>query len=152
MPKILWIPALIAVLVFLFLGHGFGAESQVRYDPNLTKAPGKLHMSSFGSKKQVKAELTLTHPGVIELVIENTNRRSSGVYEALHGTIRNGTFSFYHEFRPGLTYPRATKPKRQGLTLDKKTYQKGDMVTGRIDFEGLEKPITVKGVFKTILK
>ncbi len=152
MPKKPWIPALIAVLVLLFLGHGFGAESQIRYDPNLTAGAGKLYLSSFGTKRQVKAQLTLIHPGVIELVIENPSRRSSDGYEALKGEIRNGTFSCSHAIRRGHTYPRPTLTKRQELTLDKKTYQKGDTVTGKIDFEGLGKPITVKGVFKTILK
>jgi hypothetical protein len=57
--------------------------------------------------------------------------------------------------------------KQQKLTLDKKTYSKGDVVKGKIDFECAESttdpkwiekygpnPITIKvfGVFKTIVK
>jgi hypothetical protein len=54
--------------------------------------------------------------------------------------------------------------KRQKLTLDKKTYQKGDTIKGRIDIEVLDelidpkypdrppRLITLYGVFKTIVE
>ena len=49
---------------------------------------------------------------------------------------------------------RKSPTTRQKLTLDKKTYQKGDVIKGRIDFEcinGLD-VIKVYGFFKTIVE
>lgn len=167
MPKTPWILALTAVFLLLLLGHGFGTEeqsvptrSQVHYDPQLTEDAGKCYVTSFGTKNRViLCEASLLGPNTIDLVIKN---RVGVCYEWLRSRITKGMFEC--DYSVSCKYPhrrfRCTT-KRQELTLDKKEYRKGDLVTGRIDFECLvecpecpEKPETVivKGVFKTILK
>ncbi len=91
-----------------------------------------------------------------------------GYDDSLRVQVRSGMFTCqYWTF-----YPQPHEPadfiwttKRQELTLDKREYQKGDVIKGRIDFECLQEatnplfvekwgryPITIKvyGVFKTI--
>ena len=105
---------------------------------------------------------------MIDLFIHESN---PGEDDALRVQIRNGRFTCQY----WAEYPVRTRPdpaliwttKRQKLTLDKNVYRKGDVIKGRIDFECVEEPtnpkyvekwgkipltITVKGVFKTILK
>jgi hypothetical protein len=162
-PKTPCILRLILVFVLSVLGHAF-AESQIRYDPNLTKHTAECYFTSFGTSIRVKPNLELIGPDIIHLLIRNPSTRAR--IEEIQGTItiRDGMFSCYHSLQCKVPKPwckKCTTVKRQELILDKKTYIKGDVVTGRIDFECLFEcpecsnkptPVMVKGVFKTILK
>lgn len=163
-PKTPWILALIVVLVLLFLGHGFGAESQVHYDPKLTKDTGKCYFTSFGTKARVVCKLWLFGPDTIHFSIGKPDLFPTSCGETLKGAIIDGKFSCYYSLIckiPRRGCSTCTTVQRQELTLDKKTYRKGDVITGKIDFECLDdrpacaknpSPVIVKGVFKTILK
>ncbi len=152
MPKTPRILVLIVVLVLSFLGQGLGAGSQIHYDPNLSHYRGECYWTSFGTKHRVKPRLILFSPDVMHLTIRNPAVASPRRYERLEGTITNGIFSCYHLIRCYIPIPTCAFVKRQELTLDKKTYRKGDVVTGMIDFECSNKPIIVKGVFQTTLE
>ena len=169
------IVAIAVVLILSFLDHVFGAEhqsvpapmwSKVNHDSKPTKDIGKCYFTSFGIKHQIRScELRLLGPDIIDLVIENRSLvRIPVCGERLRGRIANGMFRCTYSLNCKI--PRPTRiltctTIRQELTLDKKTYRKGDVVTGMIDFECLgecpecqDKPklVIVKGVFKTILK
>jgi hypothetical protein len=105
---------------------------------------------------------------MIDLLIHESN---ASYFDALRVEIRNETFSCQYwalypvrtRIEPGTTWTT----KQQKLTLDKKTYRKGDVIKGKIDFECVEEPtnleyiekwgrnpktIRVQGVFKTIVE
>ncbi|MGO9568144.1 MAG: hypothetical protein ACLP5H_11435 [Desulfomonilaceae bacterium] len=180
------IVALATVSVLLFIGHGFCTErqsiptavwSRVQYDPNLTEdllsrllkmvslSTDNCYLTSFGTKNGVVCKLILTSPDHIAVDIAKQVPESASLdvcSEVLKGSIINGMFTCYYirVCYAGCGNCKATT-KRKELTLDKKTYQKGDVVTGRINFECLyecpgclekPEPIIVKGIFQTILK
>jgi hypothetical protein len=162
--------------------------SRVHYDPNLTEdvltrlmkmvslSTDKCYFTSFGIKKGVVCKLTLIRPDYVHVSIskerlEYLHGETPDDYdpeycgETLNVEIIKGMFRCYHERRdcikPGCGYWCKATTKRQELTLDKQTYRKGDVITGRIDFECLvecpqcpekPEPVIVKGVFRTILK
>ncbi len=182
MPRTPWILALTAVLLLLLLGHGFGTErqwSRVNYDPKLTQGYGQMllhlfredtgscYFTSFGIKNRVECEARLIRPDWIHVrIVKQRPADPTSCGEALLGNIMNGMFACYYQTTCKMPSPTkwwACTTKRQGLTLDKKTYRVGDLVTGRVDFECLEecpecegqdkpKPVTVEGVFRTILQ
>jgi hypothetical protein len=72
-------------------------------------------------------------------------------YDGLRIWIRDGKFKSQYWGDSSLGY----RTTRQKLTLDKKTYQKGDVIKGRIDFECMKQgPFVIKvyGFFKTIVE
>jgi hypothetical protein len=132
------------------------------------KHTARCFSNSFGRKHLVRfCEARLLDVNMIDLFI----LESSPAYEdALIVQIRNGRFTtryktvYRHDPRDvGLVWTT----KRQELTLDKKVYQKGDVIKGRINFECLQeignpkyaekagsspKYIKLYGVFKTIIE
>jgi hypothetical protein len=142
--------------------------------PNLQKDTGKCYFNSFGIKNGVVCEPGSVRPDNVYIRIRKqrpeiphgeTLEYPDACSEMLNINIINGMFSCYYKqtfcIKPGCDRWCNATTKRQELTSDKQTYRKGDVITGRIDFECLvecpecpEKPETVivKGVFKTILK
>ncbi len=157
-------------------------SSRVDYDPKLTdpffrsqkrlKKPlphltytANCYSTSFDEKHSVRfCKAELLGANMIDLFIGETNPEYG---DNLTVQIRNGMFmcqykALYKNTSKGLIWTT----KRQKLALDNKTYRKGDLIKGRIDFECLEKQtdpmvvekygrrprtITVDGVFKTIV-
>jgi hypothetical protein len=129
----------------------------------VTKVTARCYSTSSGSKHRVnfcKARLLDGH--VIEILIH----KSRGAFsDALKVRISGGKFAcqFWTPYEFGGIRWTTTQQK---LTLDKKTYQKGDVIKGRIDFECLSEwqpeyaakfgrdPRTIKvyGVFKTAVE
>jgi hypothetical protein len=122
--------------------------------------------TSFGSKHRVRfCEARLRDRNGIDLFIHESN---PGYNDSLIVQIRNGMFTcqFWTRYIDSLRPPSHLiwTTKRQKLTLDKKTYQKGDLIKGRIDTEVLDELISPKypnrpprlikfyGVFKTIVE
>ncbi|MBI5570114.1 MAG: hypothetical protein HY914_09225 [Desulfomonile tiedjei] len=143
-------------------------ESPVK-DPPRLKHTAKCFSSSFGGREhRVRfCEARLLDMNVVNLLIHEKN---PAYRDALKVQIRNGNFTCQYWTRyvagpPPDGYVWTTK--RQKLTLDKKSYRKGDVIKGRIDFECVEEvtdpeevekygrlPTTIKvhGVFKTIVE
>jgi hypothetical protein len=113
----------------------------------------------------------LLDDNAIELIIHDAyDLCPSAADDNLKIVIQNGQFwSQYWTFYKHLAsnFGLIWTTKRQELTLDKKVYHKGDVIKGRIDFECVQEngdpelvekygrnpySITLKGVFKTILK
>jgi hypothetical protein len=132
-------------------------------EPRL-KHTAKCFSTSFGGKHEVRfCEARLIDANMIELFI---NERNPAFNDSLIVQIRNGMFTcqFSTNYIAGPTEGLTWTTKRQGLTLDKKAYGQGDVIKGRIDIEVLDelinpespdrppRPITVYGVFKTIVK
>jgi hypothetical protein len=142
-------------------------------DP-LLKHTAKCFSNSFGSEHEVrfcKAWLLDTH--TIELVIYEGNPAYD---DNLRIRINDGMFTcqYWAEYRVIRSYDghftqgdQVWTTTTQKLTLDKKTYRRGDVIKGKIEFECLEEAthpkwiedhgknpnaITLNGVFKTILK
>jgi hypothetical protein len=162
-------------------------RSRVHYDPDLTEdvltrllkmvhlSTDGCYFTSFGIKKRGVCELTLIRPDYISLSIskprleylpgETPDYDPEYCWEMLHVKIMKGMFWCDYEERmcinPKCGHWCKATTKRQELTLDKQTYGKGDVITGRIDFECLvecpqcpekPEPVIVEGVFRTILK
>ncbi len=141
-------------------------ESPVK-DPPRLKHTAKCFSTSFGEKHLIKiCEAKLLDANAIDLFIHEDN---ASFIEDLKVQIKHGMFTC--EYYGLCDIPSAkglvSTTKRQELTLDKKVYQKGDVIKGKIDFEWVEEvtdpeyvekygrnpiTITIKGVFKTILE
>jgi hypothetical protein len=128
------------------------------------KHTAKCFSTSRGGKHDVRfCEASLRDGNMIDLFIHESN---PAYYDGLRVEIKNGMFTcqywtlYLDSRRKGLVWTT----KRQKLTLDKKTYQKGDTIKGRIDIEVLDelidpkypdrppRLITLYGVFKTIVE
>jgi hypothetical protein len=112
-------------------------------------------------------EARLLDGNTIELLIHEKN---VPFLEGLHVRIRNGMFTCQYWGLRDVSPADAVfmwTTKRQKLTLEKKSYRKGDVIKGRIDFECVQEitnpkyvekhgkmpeTIQVYGVFKTVLK
>ena len=105
-------------------------------DPPRLKHTAKCFSTSFGSKHLVRfCEARLLDVNTIDLLIHEF---SPAFRDALRVQIRKEKFTsrswtLYIAGPPPDGYKWMTK--RQELTLDKKTYRKGDVIKGRIDFE-----------------
>jgi hypothetical protein len=131
--------------------------------PSRLKDTARCYSTSFNVKHGVRfCEARFVNGHVIDLLIHDSTPAFS---DSLLVRIRDGKFScqFWIVDDFGACIWTTT---RQKLTLDKKGYEKGDMIKGRIDFECVSefKPelaekfgrsastIKVSGVFKSILK
>jgi hypothetical protein len=138
-------------------------------EPPRLKHTANCFSTADGAKHLLRfCEARLLDPNMIDLLIHESN---ASYFDALRVEIRNETFSCQYwalypvrtRIEPGTTWTT----KQQKLTLDKKTYRKGDVIEGKIDFECVEEPtnpeyieqwgrnpktIRVHGVFKTIVE
>jgi hypothetical protein len=167
-----WIVALATLLILLLPGHGFTAErsfvpsprwfSQVKYDPNLKNCKEKCYFNSEIKKRVRSCEAKLINPDTIELTFHNPG---PACHEWLKCLITKGIFGCCYKVNcEGPREISTSTTKREKLTLDKRVYQKGDLIKGRIDVEVLNEPInpkyansgprtiTVRGIFETIVK
>lgn len=141
--------------------RGMFAEGEVL---RRSKHTARCFSTSFGTKHEVRfCEARLLDVNTIDLFIHEHNPAFD---DRLRVGIRNGMFTcqFWTLYRAGPTRGLMWTTKRQKLTLDKKAYQKGDMIKGRIDIEVLDelihpkypnrppRRITVYGVLKTIVE
>lgn len=132
--------------------------------PRKLKHTARCLSTSFGSKHEVRfCEARLRDKNKIDLFIHEHNPAFD---DDLIVRIRNGRFTSHYRtfYRAGPTEGLVWTTKRQKLTLDKKAYQKGDVIKGRIAVEILDeyidaespgrppRRITLYGVFKTIVK
>ncbi len=127
----------------------------------LLKHTAKCYSTSFGFKHEVRfCEARFVDVNMIDLLIHDSDPATS---DSLLIRIRNGKFTclyWNHDGGGGWT------TTQQKLILEKKTYQKGDVIKGRIDFlslNELNKPlfrlspsypygVKVYGVLKTIVE
>jgi len=138
-------------------------------EPPRLKHTANCFSDAYGAKHLLRfCEARLLDPNMIDLLIHENN---ASHFDALKIQIRNETFSCQY----WALYPAGTREepgtiwmtKQQKLTLDKKTYRKGDVIKGKIDLECVAEPtnseyiekwgrnpktIRVHGVFKTILE
>jgi len=138
-------------------------------EPPRLKHTANCFSAACGAEHLLRfCEAKLLDANMIDLLIHETN---PSYVDALRVQIRNETFSYQY----WALYPVRFKPKpgtiwttkQQKLTLDKKTYRKGDVIKGKIYFECVEEPtnpkyiekwgrnpktIKVHGVFKTIVE
>ncbi len=113
-------------------------------------------------------EARLLDSNMIDLLIHES---SASHFDALKLQIRNETFScqYWALYQGGTSEEPGTiwMTKQQKLTLEKKTYRKGDVIKGKIDLECVEeatnheyiekwgrnpKTIKIRGVFKTTVE
>jgi hypothetical protein len=130
------------------------------YDPYKTEVPGKgpnrekhtaeCFSNALGGRSLIKfCDARFIGPHRIDLLI---HVQGGFEYVGLRIWIRDGKFksAYWGDSSRG----RLTT--RQKLTLDKKTYQKGDVIKGRIDFECIRGQgpdvINIYGFFKTIVE
>jgi hypothetical protein len=140
------------------------SDKRPEKEPPRLKHTAKCFSTSLGCKHSVEfCEARLLDVNMIDLFIHHW---SPGFNDALRVRIRNGMFTcqYWLVYNAGPTEGLIWTTKRQKLTLDKKTYRKGDVIKGRIDFECLDefinpkypgrppRPITINGVFKTIVE
>ncbi|MFC1834439.1 hypothetical protein ACFL2Q_06860 [Thermodesulfobacteriota bacterium] len=95
-------------------------------------------------------------------VVLELHEDGPGHMDSLRVWIRNGMFTSRFRDRAASKRarlrPRRWTPKRQKLTLNKKTFRKGDVIKGRIDLECIEElgghvgPVIFYGVFKTVVE
>ncbi|AFM26882.1 hypothetical protein [Desulfomonile tiedjei] len=135
-------------------------------NPPRLRHTAKCFSTSLGQEHRVRFCEAKLLDGVIDLFIHEDN---PAFFDQLTIRIRNGMFTC--QYWTGYKAPGKGDwiwtTKRQELTLDKKVYEKGDLIKGRIDFECAEKPtnpkyiwkygdylatIKVYGVFRTIVK
>jgi hypothetical protein len=148
---------------------GIGGPVTVRdMDPGgevpLIRHTAKCFSTSFGPKHQVRfCEARLVNANMIDLFIHDS---TPAFDDRLIVQIRNEMFScqYWTYYRAGPTKGLTWTTARQGLTLDKKNYRKGDVIKGKIDVEISEKlihpkypnstpgTIAVYGVFKTVVE
>ena len=130
--------------------------------PTKLKHTARCVLSHFGFKREVRfSEARLLRENIIDLLIYEYNPSCNA---ELIVDIRNGMFRCqYTDSYPSLWLDMPWPAKRQELILDKKAYQKGDIVKGRIDveisrgeylgcFDTPRSTITIKGVFKTTVQ
>jgi hypothetical protein len=183
------------VLALLLVGHALGAawwsvppsgqpmqmQSKLDYDLKLTdpffasnKRPKSHTAKCFSTSREggtgkhlvIHCDARLVDANMIDLLIHHSNAADD---DALRVLIKKEFFTCqYWTLNKGRGEPDwIWTTKGQKLTLDKKTYRKGDVIKGRIDFECVQEPtnpeyidhwgkdpriIKVYGVFKTIVK
>ncbi|MEW6141397.1 MAG: hypothetical protein AB1733_24505 [Thermodesulfobacteriota bacterium] len=147
-----------------FTSHRFGDKNPVE-DPPRLKHTAKCFSNSFGVKHPVNfCEARLLDGHMIDLLL---HKDTPAFRDSLLVRIRNGKFACQYWILDNVGAFKCTTT-RQKLTLDKRSYRKGDVIKGRIDFECLyhlidpkdiklwrEDPTTtvkVFGVFKTIVR
>ncbi len=138
-------------------------------EPPRLKHTANCFSDAYGVEHLLRfCEARLLDPNMIDLLIHENN---PSYFDALRVQIRNEMFScqYWAMYQVGFTTQPDTiwTTTRQKLTLDKKTYRKGDVIKGKIDFECVEEPtnpeyiqgwgrnpktIRVHGVFKTIVE
>jgi len=121
----------------------------------------KCFSTSFGVEHLIRfCKAQLLDANMIDLYIDEA---TPAFDDNLRVQIKDGMFTcqYWTLYRGGPTKDLTWTTKRQQLTLDKKEYQKGDVIKGRIDIEVLDelinpecpgrspRTITLKGVFKT---
>ncbi|AFM23361.1 hypothetical protein [Desulfomonile tiedjei] len=132
--------------------------------PSKLKHTARCVSTSFGAKHEVRfCEAKLRDVDMIDLFIHENN---PAFFDNLRVQIKNGMFTsqFWTLYKAGPRKGLTWTTKRQKLTLDKKAYQKGDVIKGRIDIEILDELIhpqypdrpprfiQLYGVFKTVLQ
>jgi hypothetical protein len=177
---LMMVAAALLVLLPACPGHGwpfhFGyhveqIKSPVNYDPDLTdsffqtaRVGTAKCFSSIDSEHAIRfCNAESDNDGTIQIWIRDDD-------VSLRFVVKNGAFSCeYIDFSNVYPEPRSElwRTKKQELTLDKQVYHRGDVIKGRIYFECVDEkvtpelaaklglwphPITVKGVFKTIVK
>jgi len=143
-----------------------GGKSSKKEPPRL-KPTANCFSDAYGADHLLRfCEARLLDPNMIDLFIHENN---ASHFDALKIQIRNHTFSCqYWALYPGPGEPGMIwMTKQQKLTLDRKAYQKGDVIRGKIDLECVAEPtnpeyikewgrnpraIRISGVFKTILE
>jgi hypothetical protein len=140
------------------------AQGDEKFKPPRLKHTAECLSNSFRDEHEVRfCEARLIDTNMIDLFI---NDSSPAFDDYLLLRVRNGMFTsqFWTYYRDRHTGVLTWTTKRQKLTLDKKSYQKGDMIKGKIYVEISDelndpkypnrppRPIRVEGVFKTIVK
>ncbi len=128
------------------------------------KHTAKCFSTSHGVKHRVRfCKARLLDVNTVDLFIHESNPAFN---DNLRVRVNNGMFTcqFSQRYQAGPEAGLTWTTKRQKLTLDKKTYRKGDVIEGKIDFEVVEELINPKypnssprhievfGVFKTIVE
>ncbi|MEW6533818.1 MAG: hypothetical protein AB1473_23515 [Thermodesulfobacteriota bacterium] len=138
-------------------------------DPPRLKHTAKCFSTSFGGREhRVRfCEVKLLDVNMIDLFIHDTTKPA--YFDKLRVHIRNGMFMCQYStvYKDSTNVGLIWTTKRQELTLDKKSYHKGDTIKGRIDFECVQeisnpkyvgkwgrnpKSIKVYGVFNAIVQ
>ncbi len=133
--------------------------------PRRLKETAMCFSTSFGGGiHRVRfCKARLLDGSAIELFFRESNPAFD---DRLRIAIRNGRFKsqYWCVYRAGPRKGLQWTTKRQKLTLDKKSYRRGDVIKGRIDFECLDELINLKypnrrprrimvyGVFRTIVE
>jgi hypothetical protein len=151
-------------------------KSQVNYNPKLSDPffeAGESYtaqvFTSFQYDRFIKfCDAKLLDGNTVELFIHEHNPSND---DNLRIVVENGVFwsqywYYYKDFFGNYEGLKWTTTKQE-LTLDKQVYRRGDVIKGKIDFECIQenkhprliekygrnpRTITLKGVFKTILK
>jgi hypothetical protein len=131
------------------------------------KATAKCFSSIDGEHAIHSCDAAVLDDGMIDICIHGDGPMGA---ETLLLVVKNGVFSGQYRSFSKVHPERRCRlwiTKKQELTLDKEVYHKGDVIKGRIYFECVDAeanpeldakfglwphPITVKGVFKTIVK
>ncbi len=149
-----------------YIDSGMVPEGEV---PAKLKHTAKCFSTSFGREHRVRfCEARLLDRNTIGLFIHESN---PAFVDRLIVRIRNGTFTsqYWTLFKIRATAESGPiwTTTRQELTLDKKTYNRGCVIKGRIDLECVQEhtdpkwvpydgayqtPISVKGLFKAIVE
>lgn len=140
-------------------------DKQPRGEPARLKHTANCLSNSLIEHKVRFCEVKLLDSKSVDLLFHECDGEFQ---DRLLVSIRHGVFACqYWTFYVRPTGNLIWTTKRQTLTLDKRTYRKGDVIKGRIDFECKERQtngkhsgeyrrnpstIRVQGVFKTIVK